>query len=212
MGFIYFIQIMKVAGIRSLNEPGKSFIYYKEKNTFTTWHHHPEYELSLITKGRGKRMIGDNIDRFKENDVVFIGPYTPHEFLCEKNTEKRNGTQGERIVIKFLLDFLGDLFLKLPENTSLNKFLRESTRGYTFFGKSKKEIISIILKMQGKNDIERLYSLFAIFKVFCTTNEYHILSSPAFNEPFLSDEVVVMQCFKIYTSEFPEKNKYKGFA
>jgi AraC-like DNA-binding protein len=185
---------VKVAKVRLLQEPDKSFIYYKENNPFTPWHHHPEYELCLITKGRGKRMVGDNIDRFENNDLVFIGSYTPHECLCDPEYfDHPNGFQGEGIVIQFVNDFLGDKFFKISENKGLNKFLLESTRGFEFFGESKKNIISIMLKMQEMNYVDRLYSLFLIFRIFATTSEFNILSSPAFKEPFWFDESGPMQ-------------------
>ena len=185
---------MKVAKVRLFQEPDKSFIYYKENNPFTAWHHHPEYELCLITKGRGKRMVGDNIDRFENNDLVFIGSYTPHECLCDPEYfDHRGGFLGEGIVIQFVYDFLGENFLKIPENSSLNKFILESTRGYVFFGRSKKRIISVILEMGKMNDTERFYALLSIFEIFATTNEYRVLSSPAFSEPFWQDESGSMQ-------------------
>jgi AraC-like DNA-binding protein len=185
---------MKVAKVRLLQEPDKSFIYYKENNPFTPLHHHPEYELCLITKGRGKRMVGDNIDRFENNDVVFIGSYTPHECLCDPEYfDHPDGFQGEGIVIQFVYDFLGDKFFLIPENTGLNKFLLGSARGYAFFGKSKKKIISIMLKMQDMDESERFYSLISIFKIFASTKEFKILSSPAFSEPFWLDESGPMQ-------------------
>ena len=185
---------MKVAKVRLFQEPDKSFIYYKENNPFTAWHHHPEYELCLITKGRGKRMVGDNIDRFENNDLVFIGSYTPHECLCDPEYfDHRGGFLGEGIVIQFVYDFLGESFLKIPENSSLNKFILESTRGYVFFGRSKKRIISVILEMEKMNDTERFYALLSIFKIFATTTEYRVLSSPAFSEPFWQDESGSMQ-------------------
>ena len=189
-----FFPVMKVAKVRLFQEPDKSFIYYKENNPFTAWHHHPEYELCLITKGRGKRMVGDNIDRFENNDLVFIGSYTPHECLCDPEYfDHRGGFLGEGIVIQFVYDFLGENFLKIPENSSLNKFILESTRGYVFFGRSKKRIISVILEMEKMNDTERFYALLSIFKIFATTNEYRVLSSPAFSEPFWQDESGSMQ-------------------
>ena len=185
---------MKVAKVRLFQEPDKSFIYYRENNPFTPWHHHPEYELCLITKGRGKRMVGDNIDRFENNDLVFIGSYTPHECLCDPEYfDHRGGFLGEGIVIQFVYDFLGENFLKIPENSSLNKFILGSTRGYVFFGRSKKRIISVILEMEKMNDTERFYALLSIFKIFATTNEYRVLSSPAFSEPFWQDESGSMQ-------------------
>ena len=185
---------MKVAKVRLLQEPHKSFIYYRENNPFTKWHHHPEYELCLITKGRGKRMIGDNIDRFENNDLVFIGAFTPHESLCDPEYfDDVNGFQGEGIVIQFVYDFLGDNFFRLPENNNLNRFITESSRGYVFTGKAKKQITSLMLKMQDMSDQDRLYALFDIFRIFAGTNEYNILSSPAFSGPFWLDDYSSMQ-------------------
>ena len=185
---------MKVAKVRLLQEPHKSFIYYRENNPFTKWHHHPEYELCLITKGRGKRMIGDNIDRFENNDLVFIGAFTPHESLCDPEYfDNHKGFQGEGIVIQFVYDFLGDKFFRLPENSNLNRFVIESSRGYVFFGQTKKQITSLMLKMQDMSDQERLYALFAIFRIFAKTNEYNILSSPAFSGPFWLEDYSSLQ-------------------
>lgn len=184
---------MKIANIRLLQELNQSFIY-KENCPFTAWHHHPEYELCLITRGNGKRMVGDNIDRFENNDLVFIGAYTPHEYLCDpKHFDYPDGFYGEAIVIQFLYDFLGDKFFSMPENIGLNKFILESSRGYVFFGESKNKLISIMLKMQEMNTSDRLYALFSIFKIFSTTREFNILSSPAFSEPFWLDESGPMQ-------------------
>jgi AraC-like DNA-binding protein len=184
---------MKVANIRLLQELNQSFIF-KENCPFTPWHHHPEYELCLITKGRGKRMVGDNIDRFENNDLVFIGAFTPHEYLCDpKHFEYPDGFQGEAIVIQFVYDFLGDKFFKVPENSGLNRFILESTRGYVFFGETKKKLISLMSKMREMNDSDRFYTLFSILKIFATTKEFNILSSPAFSEPFWLDESGPMQ-------------------
>lgn len=186
---------MKVARVRLLQEPDKSFIYYKENNPFTPWHHHPEYELVLITKGKGKRMVGDNIDRFENNDLVFIGSYTPHEWLCDPEYfDHKDGFRGEGIVIQFIYDFLGDKFFGLHENSALNKFIQGSTRGYAFLGENKKKIISIMLKMEKMKDSDRFYSLFSIFKIFSSTKEFNILSSPSFSGPlFWQDESGHMQ-------------------
>ncbi len=197
---------MKVAKVRLFQEPHKSFIYYRENNPFTLWHHHPEYELCLITKGRGKRMVGDNIDRFENNDLVFIGSYTPHECLCDPEYFSPTGFQGEGIVIQFVYDFLGDKFFQVSENSNLNKFILGSTRGYAFFGQSKRRIISLMLKMEEMNDCEKLYALLSIFKIFATTREFDVLSSPAFSEPFWQDETGKMQKALKYILQNFQKN------
>ena len=65
------------------SDPNDAFIFYRENDPFPKWHFHQEYEFVLITKGRVKRMVGDNISRFEEDDLVFMGSKTPHEHLCD---------------------------------------------------------------------------------------------------------------------------------
>lgn len=185
---------MKIANIRLPQEPDKSFIVYKEINPFSQWHHHPEYELVLITKGRGKRMVGDNINRFEENDLVLVGSYTPHEWLCDPeyfNTP--DGFKGEGLVIQFLYDFLGEKFFDIPENINLKKFLTGSSRGYEFYGNSKKRIISNMLKIIKMSGFDRFKTLFSIFSIFATANDFNILSSPSFLKPYYLNENEPMQ-------------------
>lgn len=139
-------------------------------------------------------MVGDNIGRFENNDLIFIGSYTPHEFLCDPEYYNHpDGFQGRGIVIQFVYEFLGDNFFRIQENSHLNSFVLGSTRGYAFFGETRNQIISIILKMKDLNDCGRLYELMTIFKLFSNTNEYKVLSSPAFSEPFWQDESGAMQ-------------------
>lgn len=174
---------MKVKLGRLVQGPDKSFIVHKENISFVPWHHHPEYELVLIIKGRGKRMVGDNIARFEKNDLVLLGTYTPHEWLCDAEyLNHPDGFQGEAIVVQFMFDFLGDKFFEMSENAELKKFIIESSRGYEFFGESKKTLMSVMQGMVNMNDCERLYSLLSIFRIFATTREFNILSSPVFNE------------------------------
>ena len=58
---------MKIAEVRLFKDSESSFIYHHETEDFSTYHHHPEYELVLITKGKGIRIVGDTIEDFEEN-------------------------------------------------------------------------------------------------------------------------------------------------
>jgi AraC-like DNA-binding protein len=171
--------------MRLMKEADKSFIVYHEIHPFSRWHHHPEYELVLIVKGKGKRMVGDHIDRFRNHDLVLVGSYLPHEWLCDREFyEHPGGFQGEGIVYQFLPDFLGPQFFEIPENRKLRLMLDESSRGIKFTGKTKEKIISLMVQNYELDGNDQLYSLFSIFRILSKTNEYTLLSSPGFMEPF----------------------------
>ena len=121
---------MKASVVRLFKEPDSSFIFHHETEDFDQYHHHPEYELVLIKKGRGIRIVGDSIDKFRENDLVFLGSLLPHVWRCNDEFFMKNGSfSGEGLVIQFTEDFLGKNFFDLPENTGLKKFLEQSAQG-----------------------------------------------------------------------------------
>ncbi len=185
---------MKIAQLRLQQETDKSFIVHNEFHPFAPWHHHPEYELVLVLKGKGKRMVGDNVDRFREHDLIFTGPFLPHQWLPDVCHPEHPDNHEERcFVIQFLYDFLGEKFFEVPENASLKKFLIGSSRGCIFYGEARRKIISILLKMTDTDDAGQLFGLISIFEIFASTSEYYYLSSPASVESFMLKENESMQ-------------------
>jgi AraC-like DNA-binding protein len=169
---------MRLVEIRLPFEYDKSFIFYHETGPFAKWHNHPEYELVMIVKGRGKRSIGDSIDRFEGGEVVFMGPYVPHEYVCDPECFEKDPIESECIVIQFDHTFLGKQFFQLPENKPLMKFLSVSNYGCKFTKSALKKISSIMLKMVDMDDLDRLYALFSIFQIISRTDEYELISNP----------------------------------
>ncbi len=181
---------MRLVEIRLPQELDKSFVYYHDKNNFAPWHNHPEYELTLIVKGKGKRMIGDSIDRFEENDLLLIGPYLPHEWLCDDEyLNHPNGFQGECIVILFEANFLGTDFYKLPENIHLQKVLSIANRGCRIKNRTSEEVIKILLHSVQMSNNERLYALISIFGILSKmpASDCESLASANFSTTFTSN-------------------------
>jgi AraC-like DNA-binding protein len=116
---------------------------------------------------------------------VLVGQFLPHEWLCDPEYyEHTDGFQGEGIVFQFLNDFLGPQFFEIPENANLKRLINESSRGLKFHGKTKEKIIELMVQNYQLDGINRLYSLFSIFRILSKTKEYNCLSSPGFMEPF----------------------------
>lgn len=180
---------MKVREVRLFKSPDQSFIFLHETDYFTPWHHHPEYEIVLIKKGKGIRFIGDHIERFQENDLIFLGSYLPHEWRCDKSFYTLSGKfLGECIVIQFLKDSFGPGFFDLPENKNVRQFLSSAAQGCKIYGEARKKISPLLEAMLGMNEVERFYSMLSIFKILASSDDYELLSSPAFHIPFLTDD------------------------
>src|SRR5687767_14168081 len=104
------------------------------------WHYHPEYELTLITRGHGKRLVGDTYENFEAGDLVLLGPGLPHTWSSNEAKTK----SASAVVIQFSERFL-ESFLKLREFKSIGDLLTSATRGL-HFARSK----------ELRDDIERL--------------------------------------------------------
>jgi AraC-like DNA-binding protein len=202
---------MKLIEIRLPQEPDKSFIFHFENAPFASWHNQPEYELVLITKGWGKRSIGDNVGRFEPGDLILMGPYLAHEYVCDDDCYTQpNGLQSECVVIQFDHTFLGEQFFKIPENKPLLKILADSKTGCKFFGDTASSIGGIMLSMTVMNETDRLYALFSIFGKLLKSSEYELLASPQFVQTFLPNENEVMQkVTKFLLQHFHEEIKVK---
>lgn len=176
---------MKFENYILLKDPDKSFIIHHEIKSFSSCHYHAEYELVNILNGKGMRQIGDNIDRFRQNDLVLVGSFLPHAWICDNDYNYGpKGFQGEALVVQFLPDFLGPQFMEIPENRRLSQLLRESSRGIRFTGKTRERISALLINSYKLDGADQLYVLMSIFNILSKTKEYVLLSSAGFMEPY----------------------------
>jgi len=91
------------------------------------WHYHPEYELTYIVKGKGKRFVGDSYQDFEPGDLVLLGSMLPHTWVSETSHQEN----CEAIVIQFSNDFIEPLF-RYAEITSIRDLLQQSKTGLHF--------------------------------------------------------------------------------
>ncbi len=172
---------MKAVEYRLPKEFDKSFIVFTERGEYfpCPWHYHPEYEFVLVNKSTGRRMVGDHIGYFDENDLVFMGPSLPHVWVNDSSyVQGKAKNEADAVVVHFVDDFLGEHFLSLPELDPLKKVLDLSRRGLVIQGKTKKEINQRMNGMIGESGLKRLSSLFAIFDILAHSTEYEPLASP----------------------------------
>lgn len=136
------------------------------------WHYHPEYELTLIVKGKGRRLIGDSHESFSNGDLVLVGPNLPHTWVSDGSHKGK----VEAIVIQFSTDLIGR-FTGLNEFSSINRLLLHSKQGLSFDRRRSAEAIEQIRSLLKKNGVERITSLVHILQGLSEMRSQHLASA-----------------------------------
>jgi len=139
------------------------------------YHYHPEFELTYIIKGHGKRYVGSRLDEFDTGDLVLMGPNLPHCWKLETPVEESEGAGA--VVIQFAADFLGDAFFQRDELQHIKLMLKKSSAGICFKGKARERVNKKILKLTEENDhFKILMGMLDILQDLAVSKEYQLLN------------------------------------
>tara|TARA_B100000809_G_C15139668_1_gene532541 strand:- start:5273 stop:6142 length:870 start_codon:yes stop_codon:yes gene_type:complete len=157
-----------------------------EKHSFShflkMWHYHPELELIYSIEGSGTRFVGDNIQQFKNGDVVLIGKNLPHMWLSDKEYfEENTKLTSESIVFHFREGFLGTSFFDVPEMYSMLNLFKKARYGIKFLSPSEK-LYKKIKKALTKKGFESTLVLLQILHLLAEHQEYELLASKGYVE------------------------------
>jgi AraC-like DNA-binding protein len=143
-------------------------------------HYHPEYELIYISKGKGKRIVGDNISEFHAGDLVLIGPELPHHWINSDYNKTR--TKIRQVITQFHSHLLGSEFTERIECADINDLLKRSSHGISFNQKVALKVGKLLECMLKTNDrFEGLLFLLQILHILSHTSSYKLLSSKTFS-------------------------------
>ena len=160
--------------------PGRSFAFREfDLPAFDSpWHFHPEFELTLVTGGTGRRFVGDHIAEYRPGDLVLLGPELPHFWHTETS-----GTEQERsqsLVVQFLPGFLGSGFLDLPELDAVKILLANASRGLRFTGRTQARASAILMKMATRSPQRQLFGLLEALDVLSRSPDVQVLATEGF--------------------------------
>ncbi|MBL7113425.1 MAG: helix-turn-helix domain-containing protein [Bacteroidales bacterium] len=123
------------------------------------FHYHPEYELVYIKKGSGLRYIGESIHKFKDEDMVLIGPNLAHIWINpHKNQQSISGSTVKAIVLQFPSDLFQSM-LDTPEFALIKILLDKSQAGLKIIGETRRTVIRYLETLLECQEVERLIVL-----------------------------------------------------
>lgn len=109
-------------------ETSSFYAYKKTLQSFEFgWHYHPEYEITAITAGSGKRYAGDSIDEYNAPQIVLLPPNLSHSWQSQPSE-----TVNTAIVVQFSGEFIEKAGLNLPEFSSIKRMLALGRGGLCF--------------------------------------------------------------------------------
>jgi AraC-like DNA-binding protein len=117
--------------ISALNNSSFLARKFEEKKFKAPFHFHPEYELTMILNGCGKRYVGTHLGDYFPDDLVLLGSNVPH---CWKTEHTEQQPVSSSVVIHFSPSFLGVDFFNRPEMKSIQQLLNNSNYGIQFTG------------------------------------------------------------------------------
>ncbi|WP_316838547.1 AraC family transcriptional regulator [Pedobacter gandavensis] len=161
-----------------------------------SFHFHELCELVWIEKSYGKRIVGDHIGNFEDNDLVLMGPDLPHIWQSDQNFLAEKTNKVKSTVVYFPSDFL--LGLSDDQNTinQIQELIRKAGRGLRFYGKTNQEVTKILTKLPQKKGVNKIIAFLQAIEILSLSNEYEYLASVTFKNPY--DEKDTNRINKVY--------------
>jgi len=142
------------------------------------WHYHQEFELSFITEGSGRRIVGDSVEEFHPGDLIFIGPRIPHVWFSEQpKLNQHSGRTLESVYLLFNQDILPGGLTSLPEFSHVNLALDLAERGIRIIGDTLNQVSRIMLQLPYLSGIKRLMLFYEIMDIIGRSNSFQYLAS-----------------------------------
>jgi AraC-like DNA-binding protein len=178
--------------VPALIAPEKIFFIREVKQTFfsSEFHFHEECQLAYIIKGSGKRIVGDSVENFSENELVFLGSNLPHVWF---NMDRKLSKNKKLHSISLSLFISPEKFIEhlqhMGDVEKIRHLFQKSKRGMVITGESKVRLIALLKKAyKEKNDLAHIITLLKIVDVLSETNDYRFLASPNYSNQFHAHE------------------------
>jgi AraC-like DNA-binding protein/mannose-6-phosphate isomerase-like protein (cupin superfamily) len=175
------------------------------------WHFHPEYEITYIINGSGKRIVGDSIEPFGPGDLVLLGTELPHTWNSVRSDQEKGNCKA--VVFQFNSGMIPDSKNWFPEFENLQRLLVKAYRGISFSGQKATEIGKKLEKLPKVEGLQKLTRFWLILDELSRVGEYKFLASegyaPSLNK-FNGERI--NKVFKFVSEHFAEDIKLRQIA
>jgi len=138
-------------------------------------HYHPEFELNIVLNSQGKRIIGDSIMDYGDNDMVLIGPNTPHAWTGDEENK-----DAHVITIQFQNDFLDEKTLNRKLVLPIRDLLVKARRGVWFPPEVTSTVYERVNSLCENQGFDSLLGFLSILYDLSISRDYKILATQSY--------------------------------
>lgn len=163
--------------------PDESFFIgvFQDHIDQSVWHYHQEFELSFITEGSGKRIVGDSVEAFHPGDLIFIGPRIPHVWISDAQVRTtHSGRTLESVYLLFNQDILPHGLTALPELKEVKRAILLSERGIRITGDTLNQVSRIMLQLPYLGSMKRLMLFYEIMHIIGSGDSFTYLATEGY--------------------------------
>jgi AraC-like DNA-binding protein len=143
------------------------------------YHHHPEVELTWISRSSGQRLVGNHLASFEPGDLVLLGSGLPHTYF--NPPEFDDGPEGaEATVIQFLPDFAGGWMQEMGELQQINSLLRAASCGLKVGSQTSEKVFPLLDDLLTAKGAGRLILLLQMLAVLAEAHDLTALADAGF--------------------------------
>jgi AraC-like DNA-binding protein len=189
----------------NVNYSGNKSVHIKHidnNRLISSFHFHDMCELVWIERSHGKRIVGDHIGNFEDDDLVLMGPNLPHIWQNDKSYEDRDDKTVRSTVIYFSIDFFSLLTGDQDVLALAADLVSRASRGLVFDQETTNKIKNILRGIANNDGFENIIAVIEIIKILARSKDFKYLSSITFKNQY--DEKDNNRINKVY--QFLMKN------
>lgn len=127
-------------------------------------HRHEEIQLTLILKGEGTLLVGNNMHAFAPNEIYLLGANMPHVFKSDAHYFAQEGEQVHSLTIFFNTGGkLASLF-ELPEFKSSSNFFAANYSGFRVPQRAFNEVSDLMCRIKDSTGMEQFIQFVQLLK------------------------------------------------
>ncbi|MFA5849923.1 MAG: AraC family transcriptional regulator [Bacteroidales bacterium] len=134
-------------------------------------HFHSDYEINLVMNISGKRIIGDSMENFNNDDLVLIGSNLPHAWKAP--FDKDNHIINIKFQAQILDSWILDKRLFLP----VKEMLERASRGILFSQETIVDMKGKFLKLSQSQGFSSALDFLSILYDLATSQKQRVLAS-----------------------------------